>query len=133
MQKFKKMNSILITGISLVQAALITYTATFIIAYRKKNISKLFLNTLSIAVLFDITATIFMIAGSAKGFLTIHGLIGYTSLGMMLVKTVQFYLFTKKNGYTHAFSKKQLAIFTFIYIYWVLAYITGAVLILFRY
>jgi len=127
------MSSILIIGISLVQAALITYTATFIIAYRKKNISKLFLNTLSFSVLFYITATIFIISGSSKGFLTLHGLIGYTSLGMIIIKTVQFYLFTKKIGYTQAFSKKQLATFTFIYIYWVLAYITGAVLILFRY
>ncbi|HNW96995.1 MAG TPA: hypothetical protein PKK00_01125 [Bacteroidales bacterium] len=126
------MNPILLTGISVVNIALVFYTTAFIIARRKKIISKLFFSILLIAVSFDITATTLMIIGSSKGPLTLHGIIGYTSLGAMIFEAITFYLLIKKNDFGKIFSNKSLKVFTFIFIYWVLAYITGAILIMLR-
>lgn len=87
---------------------------------------------LTTGVVFDITATICMVAGSSQGALTLHGIIGYTSLAGMLTDTVFSYLLRFRNGKDAAiparFNKNSLL----AYCYWILAYITGAILIMLR-
>ncbi len=126
------MNPILLFGISVVNIALIFYTSAFIIALRKKLVSKLFFSVLLAGVFFDITATTFMIIGSSQGPLTLHGVIGYSSLGAMIIEAINYFLFVKKIGFGKNFSSKSFKVFTFIFFYWVLAYITGAILIMLR-
>jgi hypothetical protein len=126
------MNPILLFGISVVNIALIFYTSAFIIALRKKLVSKLFFSVLLAGVFFDMSATTMMIIGSSKGPLTLHGIIGYSSLGLMITEAVNYFLFIRKNGFGKTFSKKSINVFTFIFIYWVLAYITGAILVMLR-
>ena len=126
------MNPILLLGISIVNVALIFYTSAFIIALRKKNISKLFLSLLLTGVFFDVSATTLMIIGSSKGALTLHGLIGYSSLVFMLTEAINYSFYVRKNGFHKTFSNKSFKVFSFIFIYWVLAYVTGAILIMLR-
>ena len=126
------MNPVLMVGISIVNIALILYTSAFIIALRKKIVSKLFYSVLFAGVLFDITATTFMIIGSSQSPLTIHGLIGYSSLGLMITEAINYFLVVRKNGFGKAFSKKSFRVFATIYVYWILAYITGAIIVMLR-
>ena len=126
------MNPILLSGISVVNIALIFYTSAFIIAIRKKLVSKLFFGVLLTGVLFDITATTLMIIGSSKGPLTLHGIIGYSSLAAMITEAINYFLFVRKNGFGKTFSEKSFKVFKYIFIYWVMAYITGAILIMLR-
>ncbi|NTW32494.1 MAG: hypothetical protein HGB12_07700 [Bacteroidetes bacterium] len=126
------MNPILLYGISIVNIALIFYTSAFIVAVRKKIVSKLFFSLLLTGVFFDITSTTLMITGSSHGALTLHGIIGYSSLGAMITEAINYFLFIRKNKFGKTFSNKSFKVFKFIFIYWVLAYITGAVLIMFR-
>jgi hypothetical protein len=126
------MNPFLLSGISIVNIALLFYTSAFIIAVRKKLVSKLFFSVLLTGVFFDISATTLMIIGSSHGPLTLHGIIGYSSLGAMITEAINYFLFFQKNGFGKAFSRKSLKVFTFIFIYWVLAYFTGAILIMLR-
>jgi len=126
------MNPILLFGISIVNIALIFYTSAFIIAVRKKNVSKLFFSVLLAGVFFDISATTLMIIGSSQGPLTLHGIIGYSSLGAMITEAINYFLFVQKNGFGKTFSGKSFKVFSCIFFYWVLAYITGAVLIMLR-
>ncbi len=87
---------------------------------------------LTIGVCFDIVATICMVIGSAEGGMTLHGIIGYSSLAGMLTDTVLSFKNVSKNGINAKVSPKFHAGSKIAYFYWVLAYITGALIIAFR-
>lgn len=93
--------------------------------------SRKVLSFLTIGVVFDITATICMIIGSGH-FVTLHGIIGYSSLLGMLTDTIVSYRHSMKNGIgsslTERFNKGSLL----TYLYWVLAYITGAMIVMMK-
>jgi len=98
-----------IIGSMIVTLALIFYT----IAFAKERKAELVLPNILLlyttAVLLDITATVFMIIGSSKGLVTIHGIIGYSSL----------------TGIS-----KSLHLYSLIaYCWWIAAYITGGLLV----
>ena len=85
---------------------------------------------MTLGVALDITATIFMILGSSKSGLSIHGFIGYSSLlGMFIDAVLIWRLKIKKGAYCpvpdgiHKYSR-------YAYIWWVLAFITGGVLVM---
>jgi hypothetical protein len=70
-----------------------------------------------------------MILGSSKGFLTLHGVIGYSSLLAMFIDAVLIWRLKLKNG-TGADVPKGLHTYSrYAYIWWVLAFITGALLV----
>lgn len=126
------MKPVLMAGMTIVNLALLSYTIAIILQRRKKIMSSAVLIFLTTGVVFDITATICMVAGSSQGALTLHGIIGYTSLAGMLTDTVFSYLLRFRNGKDAAiparFNKNSLL----AYCYWILAYITGAILIMLR-
>jgi len=79
------MNTYLQIGSSVVFFALIAYSIGIITEQRTRHIGQRVITFLTLGVLLDITATIFMIIGSDKGGFTLHGFIGYSSLlGMMM-------------------------------------------------
>lgn len=126
------MSPILIAGTTIVNLALISYTV-FIIKQRKaKTLTKSVLFFLSMGVVFDISATIFMITGSSTGGISLHGLIGYSSLTGMLLEVYFSYKVKLKQGINATLSPKFIRISTIVYAYWVLAYITGAAIVAFR-
>jgi hypothetical protein len=123
------MNSLLITGTTIVFFALASYSIAIITEQRKKKILSRVLIFLTLGVLLDITATTFMILGSSKGFLTLHGVIGYSSLLAMFIDAVLIWRLRHKNG-TGADVPKGLHMYSrYAYIWWVLAFITGALLV----
>lgn len=125
------MKPVLIAGITLVNIALASYTTAIVTQNRKMRMSRNVLTFLSIGVFFDITATICMIIGSGH-FLTVHGVIGYSSLIGMLTDTILSYRLVSKSGVGASVPVRFNRISTSTYIYWVLAYITGAVLVMLR-
>jgi hypothetical protein len=125
------MKPVLIAGITIVNLALISYSIAIITQSRKKLMSRQVLTFLTIGVMLDITATICMVIGSGH-FITLHGVIGYSSLAGMLTDTILSYRFASKNGVgatlTPNFSRwSQLA-----YFYWVVAYVTGAMIVMMK-
>jgi hypothetical protein len=123
------MNSLLITGTTIVFFALASYSIAIITEQRKKKIISRVWVFLTLGVVLDITATIFMILGSSKGFLTLHGVIGYSSLLAMFIDAVLIWRLKLKNG-TGADVPKGLHLYSrYAYIWWVLAFITGALLV----
>lgn len=125
------MKPVLIAGITLVNIALASYTTAIVTQNRKMRMSRNVLIFLSVGVFFDITATICMIIGSGH-FLTVHGVIGYSSLIGMLTDTILSYRLVSKSGVGASVPVRFNRISTSTYIYWVLAYITGAVLVMLR-
>ena len=123
------MNPILITGIFIVNLTLISYATAIIIQSRKNAIDKRVLNFLTIGVILDITSTICMIIGSGK-VISFHGFIGYLSLAAMLTDTILSYLSVRRHGLNSVLSQKFIWWSQVAFIYWVLAYITGGILVM---
>ncbi len=124
------MNSLLQIGTTIVVLALLSYSIAIITEQRKKILRRRILVFLTLGVALDITATIFMILGSSKGGLTLHGFIGYSSLlGMFIDAVLIWRLKIKKGAYCpvpdgiHKYSR-------YAYIWWVLAFITGGILVM---
>lgn len=126
------MNTLIQLGTSIVMLALASYSIAIITEQRKKIISKTVLIFLTLGVCLDITATIFMVLGSSHGGLTIHGFIGYSSLAGMFIDAVLIWRQKSKNGLNSAVPKKLHIYSRYAYIWWVLAFITGGVLVALR-
>jgi len=126
------MKPVLIAGISIVNLALIAYTVAIVIQSRKKLMSRKVLTFLTIGVIFDITATVCMILGTEEGPMTLHGFIGYSSLTGMIIDTIFSYRFMKRNGPSATIPNTFTRWSQVAYFYWVVAYITGALIVAMR-
>ena len=126
------MNPYSLTGIILVQFALLSYSTGIISEQRNRRVSGFVLTFLSAGVFLDITSTVFMILGSRHGAFTLHGLLGYSSLAGMLIDAVLLWKFSRRFGKEQATSKLLHLYSRYAYIYWIGAYITGALLVMMR-
>jgi len=126
------MNQYSITGAGIVILALAAYSVSIITEQRKRLITPFVVRFLIIGILLDITATIFMIIGSSKTAFTLHGILGYSSLAGMLIDTIfiwRFYLHNKVGTIV----PKALHLYSRIaYSWWLIAFITGLLLVVFR-
>jgi len=112
--------------------ALIFYSIGFAKEQRRKTVNLSVLLFFTLGVFFDISATTLMILGSSKGMLTIHGLLGYSSLLGMCTDTFLLWRHNKKKGPEINISKSLNIYSRIAYIWWVLAFITGGLLVAFR-
>jgi hypothetical protein len=126
------MNPLVRIGTTIVIFALASYSIAIITEQRKKILRQRILVFLTLGVALDITATIFMILGSSKGGFTLHGILGYSALiGMFIDAVLIWQLKMKKGSYSpipdniHIYSR-------YAYIWWVIAFITGGLLVALR-
>lgn len=125
------MPPILTAGIVIVNLALVSYGVGVISEQRSHRVSRAALNWLRIGVVFDIAATACMIAGSGRSPLTAHGLLGFSSLAAMLVETLLAWRHRARLG--DAEVSRGLHLYSRIaYGWWVVAYVTGAYLVMGR-
>ena len=118
--------SILIGSIT-VTAALLSYSIAVITEQIKKKINKTVLVFLTLGIILDITATSFMIFGSSNSPFTLHGLVGYSALLAMLIDT---YLIWKNYLQFGENIKSSIHRYSLMaYIWWVIAFITGGLLV----
>jgi hypothetical protein len=126
------MKPILMTGALVVTLALISYSFAIINEQRKKIITPKILLFLTIGIILDISATAMMIIGSSNGPFTLHGFVGYSALAFMLVDTILIWKFKLNSGYNIEVPAKLHLYSRFAYIWWVLAYITGSLLVMLK-
>ena len=126
------MSILLRIGTTIVIFALAAYSVAIITEQRKKIISKKVLFFLTLGVILDITATTFMILGSSKGAFTLHGFIGYSSLIAMFIDAALIWNQKSKNGLNSKVPKSLHLYSRYAYMWWVIAFITGGVLVAFR-
>ncbi|MCG6186547.1 hypothetical protein [Maribellus maritimus] len=126
------MNLFLRFGTSIVILALLSYTVAIVTEQRKKRIDKTILIFLTLGVFLDITATAFMILGSSKGGFTLHGILGYSSLLAMFTDAVLIWRHKTKKG-LHSLVPAKLHLYSrYAYLWWIIAFITGGLLVAFR-
>lgn len=125
------MKPVLIAGTIIVNLALICYTISVITEQRRKRVTPFVLRFLTAGVIFDITATVCMIAGSENSPFSLHGILGYSSLTGMLIDTILIWRHWRAHREVEV--PRSLHLYSRLaYIWWVLAYITGAILIFAR-
>jgi hypothetical protein len=112
-----------------VTLALVFYSLGYINERKKQLITSRVLLFYTIGVLLDITATIFMILGSSKGLLTLHGFIGYSSLLGMITDTSLLWRHNLTEGSRKNVSRRLQLFSGITYTWWILAYITGGLLV----
>jgi len=123
------MSPVLIAGIIIVNLALISYSIAIITEQRKKLVTGFVLTFLTIGVILDITATICMIIGSENSFITVHGVIGYLALAVMLIDAIKLWKLWLVERKPTVVNKKLHLYSRYAYAWWVIAYITGAVIV----
>jgi hypothetical protein len=126
------MNIFLSYGTKIVVLALIAYSIAIISEQKTHRVSNRVLLFITLGIILDITATAFMILGSGNTPFTLHGFIGYSSLAAMLVDTILIWNHRLKSGALADVSKRLHLYSRYAYIWWVLAFITGGLLVLFK-
>ena len=122
------MNTLSIIGASLVTLALISYSIGIMSEQLHKKLLPRVLVFITLGVILDISATIFMILGSRNSPFTTHGFIGYSALLIMLIELFRIWKLYNRGG-IHADVPKALHLFSrYAYIWWVVAYITGSLI-----
>ena len=122
------MKPIVIVGTIIVHLALLSYGAGIVLEQVKHRVTHSVLLFLGLGLLFDIVATVCMIIGSGRGFITTHGLLGYSCLLIMAVDSVLVFIHYFKNGNQQV--PRLLHLFSgYAYTWWVVgAYITGGLI-----
>jgi len=122
------MNTLSITGATIVSLALISYSIGIISEQVKKRIIPRVLIFVTLGVVLDVTATIFMILGSKNSPFTIHGFIGYSALIVMLIELVRIWRVYNSTGMNSPVPKGVHLYSRYAYLWWVIAYITGSLI-----
>ena len=126
------MKTIIIFATTIVNLALISYSIAILTEQVKHRISTRVVVFLSMGLSFDITATILMIIGSENPAFTFHGFVGYSSLTGMLIDAILLWRLRIKKG---ADSEVPLGLHWYTriaYIWWIIAYITGALIVILK-
>ncbi len=126
------MTTILLAGTVIVNLALVSYSMAIFRQRKTKSLGKRVMFFLTLGVILDITATVCMVMGSSTKGMSLHGLIGYSSLLGMLIDTYFSYKMVFSNSFGIAVSDRFTRNSSISYFYWVLAYITGATLVMLR-
>jgi hypothetical protein len=118
------MKPVIMAGAAIVNLALISYAIGVIAQQRSHKVGGWVTGFLTLGVLLDITATICMMLGTANSPFTVHGLIGYSALALMIIATVRAWVHrTKMPG---APVPRGLHLFIrYSFIWWVITWGTG--------
>ena len=119
------MNPTLIRAVIVVTVALACYSIGVITEQRRRALSKFSLGFITAGLVFDISSTALMIAGSGNIPITVHGFIGYSALTVMLIDTILLWRHWRRERGGHL--PHGLNLYTRLaYGWWVIAYIAGA-------
>ena len=122
------MNTLLLTGTIIVTLALVSYTIGVVSEQRHKCVSPRVLVFLTVGIVLDVSATLFMILGSRNTPLTLHGILGYSALSLMLIDTLLVWRVWRSGGANTAVSA-GLHLYTRIaFCYWVFVFVAGGFL-----
>jgi len=130
--KHQTMNFISMTGAFIITLALLSYGIGSITLQRFKMVSPGVLWFFTTGVSLDIIATAFMIVGSQNTPFTLHGFLGYSAMATMITDTIFVWRVYLKENINAVIDKKLLLFSKMAYLWWVIAYITGSILVIWR-
>ena len=92
-----RLSPLILFGILAINLALVGYTVGIIAAHRRRRVSSLVLGGFALAVFFDLVATGCMIAGSHRPWFTLHGMVGYLALLVMVVAVARLWALRRQG------------------------------------
>jgi hypothetical protein len=126
------MNPISLAGAFVITFSLLSYGIGSISLQRFKVVSTAVLVFLTVGIVLDIVAATLMIIGSENKPFSMHGFIGLSAIAVMLTDVVLLWRYFRKNGNEVTVEKPLLTFSKIAYLWWIIAYITGSVLIIWR-
>jgi hypothetical protein len=126
------MNPVLRSAVIVVHAALVCYSLAWVWLLIRKTYSLALLFILVAAILFDIASVVLMVIGTTSKAITFHGIMGYSALLVMISEGFHFFRFTLKVPHGTPVIERWRRLFTAAYLYWIAAYLTGAVIVFLR-
>lgn len=122
------MNPLRMAAVTCVTVALILYTVGTIRIQRARRAIAAARGFLTAGVSMDVIATTLMVLASGRG-LTIHGVLGYSALVLMAVDVALVWRHWRRHR--DAPTPRGLHLYSrWAYVYWVVAYFTGAALVM---
>lgn len=121
------MPSVIVAGVILINIALVLYSTFFYKERKYKRATNSLLVFITVAVTFDISATVCMMLG-AKEYFTAHGILGYTALSLMFIDAILIWKHKLKHGSEVQFGVNLNRYTLFAYILWLIAFATGVYL-----
>ena len=119
---------VIIVGVILIHIALVLYSI-FIYKERKyKRATNGVVGFITVAVIFDVTATVCMMIGTVATYFTLHGVLGYTALFVMLIDAFFIWRHRIMRGAEVPFSDTLNRNSKLGYILWLIAFGTGELL-----
>jgi len=119
------MSLIILAGVVLIHVAAVLYTIFIIKELKYKRATHGVTRFITAAVIFDISATSCMMIGVDENYFTLHGVLGYTALTIMVIDAILIWKHRAKHGSEVRFSKALHRVSLYGYMLWVLAFATG--------
>jgi len=126
------MKIISLIGAFLITFALLSYGVGSISLQRFREVSRGVLGFLSVGIVLDLVAITCMIIGSRNTPFTLHGLLGYSAFIVMLVDVILVWRVYLKEGLNARINRNLHLFAKLAYLWWVIAYITGSLLIILK-
>jgi hypothetical protein len=114
-------------AVVIVTLALVCYTIGTVAQQRRRRITAHVIGFLSVGLVLDVVATVFMILGSGR-LLSVHGLLGYTALAGMLVEVWMAWRWRGRHG-DAPITGGMRQYSRLAYGYWVVAFVSGGLLV----
>jgi hypothetical protein len=127
------MNPISLTGAFVITFSLLAYGIGIISLARFKLVSTGVLVYITTGVVLDIIGAVLMIVASSRSPFTMHALLGFSGLLVMLINALLLWRYFRKNGSETWVSGSLLLYSKLAYLWWMVAYILGSLLIIWRF
>jgi hypothetical protein len=121
------MKTYTLIAVVIVTLALLCYTVGTLSQQRSRRVTAAILGFLTVGLVFDVVATIFMILGSGK-VISVHGALGYSALAGMLAEVAIAWRWRWRNG-EGAITPGMARYARLAYGYWVVAFVSGGLLV----
>lgn len=126
------MKPISLVGAGIITLSLLAYGIGTITLQRFRLVSREVLIFLTLGLFLDIAAIILMIIGATTVPFSAHGIIGYSAVLVMAVDVFLVWKYCLKNGVDSVADKRTMSYSKYAYGWWVIAYISGSMIILLR-
>lgn len=126
------MNVYAMLGALIMTLSFLAYGIGSVSLERFKMVGTIVLIFLSLGVFFDFAAVTLMIIGAKGSLFTLHAILGYSALLVMMINTAWAWKVYLKHGIDATIGIQLYRYTKFAYFWWVISYLSGIVIIIWR-
>jgi uncharacterized protein YxeA len=119
---------VIIVGVIFIHISLVLYSIFIWKENKHKRATNGVVGFITAAVTFDVAATICMMIGTVEKYFTLHGILGYTALVVMIADAVFIWRHRNRHGTEVPFSDTLNRNSKLGYVLWLIAFGTGEML-----